>query len=48
LGDGALKWECFADLMADDRLDGIPLVLETPDDMRWAAEIAELKRLAGE
>jgi len=46
LGDGALKWECFADLMADDRLDGIPLILETPDDTRWAAEIAELKRLA--
>ena len=48
LGEGALKWECFADLMADDRLDGIPLILETPDDTRWAAEIAELKRLSGE
>ena len=47
LGEGALKWECFAHLMADDRLDGIPLILETPDDTRWAAEIAELKRLAG-
>ena len=47
LGDGALGWECFADLMADARLDDIPLVLETPDDTRWAAEIAELKRLAG-
>ena len=46
LGEGSLKWECFADLMADDRLDGIPLILETPDDTRWAAEIAELKRLA--
>lgn len=47
LGDGSLKWECFADLMADARLDGIPLILETPDDTRWAAEIAELKKLAG-
>ena len=46
LGDGALKWECFAQLMADVRLDGIPLILETPDDTRWAAEIAELARLA--
>ncbi len=46
LGDGALKWECFAQLMADPRLDGIPLILETPDDTRWAAEIAELARLA--
>ena len=48
LGDGALKWECFAAIMADPRFDGIPLVLETPDDSRWAAEIAELKRLAGQ
>ena len=47
LGDGALKWECFAQLMADARLDDIPLILETPDESRWAAEIAELKRLAG-
>ena len=47
LGEGSLKWECFAQLMADDRLDGIPLILETPDDTRWAAEIAELKKLAG-
>ena len=48
LGDGALGWECFAQLMADPRLDGVPLILETPDDTRWASEIAELKRLAGE
>ena len=47
LGEGALKWECFAELMADPRLDGIPLVLETPDESRWPAEIAELKHLAG-
>ncbi|MBP5530789.1 MAG: deoxyribonuclease IV [Lentisphaeria bacterium] len=47
LGEGALGWECFAQLAADPRLDGIPLILETPDDARWAAEIAELKRLAG-
>ena len=46
LGDGALKWECFAHLAADARLDDIPLVLETPDDTRWASEIAELFRLA--
>ena len=48
LGDGALGWECFAQLMADPRLDGVPLILETPDDTRWASEIADLKRLAGE
>ena len=47
LGEGSLKWECFAEFMADDRLDDIPLILETPDDTRWAAEIAELKRLSG-
>jgi len=46
IGEGALKWECFAELMAEPRLDNIPLILETPDDSRWAAEIAELIRLS--
>jgi deoxyribonuclease-4 len=25
--------------MADPRFDGIPMILETPDDTRWAEEI---------
>ena len=48
LGDGVLGWDFFARVMADPRFDGIPLVLETPEPERWPAEIAELRRLAGE
>jgi len=46
LGEGALKWECFEQLMHDPRLDGIPLILETPDESRWAAEISALMEFA--
>ncbi len=46
LGEGALGWECFEALMADDRFDGIPLVLETPLAERWPEEIARLRRMS--
>ena len=34
--------------MQDDRFDGIPLILETPDEERWPEEIAMLKAFAEE
>ena len=34
--------------MQDTRLDGLPLVLETPQPDRWPQEIALLKEMAGE
>ena len=34
--------------MQDARFDGIPLILETPDEARWAEEIARLKAFATE
>jgi deoxyribonuclease-4 len=43
LGKGFLGMEPFQWLMADSRFDGIPLVLETPDDSLWAEEIELLK-----
>ena len=43
LGDGHIGWECFRYIMADSRFDNIPLILETPDESRWPAEIASLK-----
>ena len=33
---------------ADARFDGIPLILETPDEARWPEEIALLKSFAEE
>ncbi len=47
LGDGEIGWECFRYIASDSRFDNIPLVLETPDESRWADEIAQLKRFAG-
>lgn len=42
IGRGTLGPEFFHRLMNDSRFDGIPLILETPDDTLWAQEIAWL------
>ena len=42
LGEGNLGWPVFHRLVRDPRLDGIPLILETPDETRWAGEIRRL------
>ena len=42
IGEGVLGWETFARLMHDERFDGIPLVLETPEPDKWADEIRRL------
>lgn len=39
IGEGALGYEFFTFLMRDPRFDNIPLILETPDESLWAAEI---------
>ena len=39
LGEGTLGFDFFTRLMNDPRFDGIPLILETPDETRWAEEI---------
>ena len=39
IGKGTLGEEFFTRLMNDPRLDGIPLILETPDDTLWPEEI---------
>lgn len=46
LGEGALGMDFFRRLMADPRMDCIPLILETPDDTRWADEISTLYTFA--
>ena len=46
LGDGTLGWAPFEKIAADPRFDGIPLVLETPDETRWPEETARLLRSA--
>jgi deoxyribonuclease-4 len=43
LGKGFLGIDPFRWIMSDPRFDGIPLILETPDDTQWAAEIKMLQ-----
>lgn len=45
LGKGHLGIEVFAAIMADHRLDGKPLILETPDPEGWAGEIRMLREM---
>lgn len=43
IGRGLLGREVFERIMSDARFDGIPLILETPDEELWAEEIELLK-----
>lgn len=43
LGIGEIGMTPFKYIMQDNRFDRIPLVLETPDNTKWAEEIALLK-----
>ena len=45
LKQGVLGEEVFELIMNDPRFDGIPLILETPDETLWAEEIAFLYSL---
>ncbi|MDA8124294.1 MAG: deoxyribonuclease IV [Deltaproteobacteria bacterium] len=47
LGEGKLGLAPFFLIMGDPRFDAIPLILETPQPERWAAEIALLYGSAG-
>jgi len=45
LGQGEIGWDAFRFIMNDDRMDDIPLVLETIDETIWAEEIRALYAL---
>ena len=42
LGGGFLGVDIFSYIMNDDRFDGIPLILETPEESLWEEEIKKL------
>ena len=46
LGEGQIGWDCFRFIARDSRFDDLPLILETPDESRWAEEIAILNKFA--
>lgn len=43
LGKGLLGLDPFKRIMEDPRFEGIPMILETPDNTLWKEEIASLK-----
>lgn len=45
IGEGSVGITPFQKIMHDSRIDEIPLILETPDPLRWSEEIAWLKSL---
>lgn len=47
MGNGTLGMEFFRMLMADPRMDNIPLILETPNPDLWKQEIETLYSLPG-
>jgi deoxyribonuclease-4 len=47
LGRGHLGWEPFQWLLRDARLANLPLVIETPDESLWPAEVKRLLAMAG-
>ncbi|MGN1163379.1 MAG: hypothetical protein ACI4S4_01095, partial [Candidatus Ornithospirochaeta sp.] len=42
IGLGLIGKEAFLTIVGRQELEGIPLVLETPDETRWKDEIKEL------
>jgi len=48
LGKGQIGWEPFEWIMRQSQFQGIPLVIETPDDTLWPDEIRHLLKIAGE
>ena len=48
LGEGQIGWGCFRFIARDSRFDDLPLILETPDESRWAEEIEILNKFANE
>jgi deoxyribonuclease-4 len=48
MGEGHLGITPFRYIARDSRFDDIPLILETPDESRWAEEIAMLKSFSEE
>ena len=43
VGIGLLGIDFFKRFMKDSRFDNMPIILETPDESRWAEEIALLR-----
>jgi len=47
LGEGFIGLDCFRFILEDERFNGMPLILETPDPTRWPDEINLLRSFEG-
>ena len=47
IGEGAIGLDGFRFIMKDERFEGIPMILETPNTDRWPEEIVMLEKFAG-
>ncbi len=47
MGNGTIGLQFFEMLMADPRMNDIPLILETPDPTLWKVEIEQLYAMPG-
>ncbi|MGM0589155.1 MAG: deoxyribonuclease IV [Bacteroidota bacterium] len=45
IGEGEIGWDAFGFIMNDERLNEMPLILETPNKEHWAEEISSLYEL---
>ena len=45
IGKGVMNMDLFSFIMNDPRFENMPLILETPDELLWAEEIATLYSL---
>lgn len=48
IGEGEIGIEAFKLVMQDERLDDMPMILETPDTKRWPEEIKMFRKFAGQ
>jgi deoxyribonuclease IV len=48
IGDGTIGLDAFRSVMNDERLNGLPMILETPEPGNWHKEITMLYSLVGE
>ena len=48
LGEGEIGWDCFKFIMNDERMNYIPLILETIDETIWDKEITQLYQFCKE
>jgi len=48
IGQGMIGEDAFKRMMADQRLNGIPMILETPNTDMWIREIAMLQNWSGD